>query len=428
MQAGLSPAFLAAIPDPENAEHSSAIVINSGSHDASFFDQGSDGQVTRRTVAVHPGANSWAVSPSGRWAIAWSNAKQVAVKDPTEGFQDVTVIDLSKDPPVPTRLTVGYRPSKVAIDTASTRASIVTELGVSVIALGDAVDVIADFDFVAEEADTQSDTSITPDGKLALARDEGKSAIRIVSLETGDTVKVELPGVVTDLDLTSDGSLAIAVIRQSSEVALLSVPRIFEQPNAAQLVTIDGDGVVGSVTVSDEGDRAFIFTNAVESDRLTILDLATQVQRTVKLKAPIQAAFSAPDATHAIALLQPAVGSTRGGAFAVIPAEKNLPPKIQSTDAPPIAVAMVSTPVERALVTVSDPIRNVYGVYLVRMPELRVDFQPLASPPLATGVITDESIGFVAQAHAEGRISFVDLETGGIRTLTGFELAAKVVE
>jgi hypothetical protein len=35
---------------------------------------------------------------------------------------------------------------------------------------------------------------------------------------------------------------------------------------------------------------------------------------------------------------------------------------------------------------------------------------------------------FVAQAHPEGRITFVDLETGAARTLTGFELAAKVVE
>ena len=35
---------------------------------------------------------------------------------------------------------------------------------------------------------------------------------------------------------------------------------------------------------------------------------------------------------------------------------------------------------------------------------------------------------FVAQAHPEGRITFVDLDSGAHRTLTGFELGAKVVE
>ena len=37
-------------------------------------------------------------------------------------------------------------------------------------------------------------------------------------------------------------------------------------------------------------------------------------------------------------------------------------------------------------------------------------------------------VGYVAQQHPEGRITFIDLETGAPETLTGFELADRVVD
>jgi hypothetical protein len=39
----------------------------------------------------------------------------------------------------------------------------------------------------------------------------------------------------------------------------------------------------------------------------------------------------------------------------------------------------------------------------------------------------DVGKGFVAQSHPEGRITFIDLVSGEPRTITGFELGAKVV-
>jgi hypothetical protein len=40
--------------------------------------------------------------------------------------------------------------------------------------------------------------------------------------------------------------------------------------------------------------------------------------------------------------------------------------------------------------------------------------------------VPDANKAFVAQRHPEGRITFIDLETGEPRTMTGFELIAKV--
>jgi hypothetical protein len=43
-------------------------------------------------------------------------------------------------------------------------------------------------------------------------------------------------------------------------------------------------------------------------------------------------------------------------------------------------------------------------------------------------VVAGARRAFVAQQHREGRITFIDLISGEARTLTGFELGARVVD
>ena len=53
---------------------------------------------------------------------------------------------------------------------------------------------------------------------------------------------------------------------------------------------------------------------------------------------------------------------------------------------------------------------------------------PLASPPIAAGIAVAAARGYVAQQHPEGRITFITLDSGEARTLTGYELGARVVD
>ncbi|MEO7036922.1 MAG: hypothetical protein ABI548_23435, partial [Polyangiaceae bacterium] len=84
----------------------------------------------------------------------------------------------------------------------------------------------------------------------------------------------------------------------------------------------------------------------------------------------------------------------------------------------------------KALVTVHDTVSAVHGVYVVGLDNLEQNFIPLSSDPLpgATGIVPEAKRGFVAQKHPEGRITFIDLDTGAAQTLTGFEIAARVVQ
>jgi len=587
VEVGRLPPYIAAIPSPGSDDATRAIVVNVAGDDASLL-TALGGVVYEQRVPLQPRVNSWAVSASGRWVVAWTNAEEVeGGVDPTEGFQDITVIAVpdppaqGDDPDAPRafRLSVGYRPTRLFLTEDEARLYVVSDAGITEIALDSAVPTVVQDLGLEPDATTASSTSagardvaITPNGRFALVRRDGSRSVEIWELSTGERRDVELSGPVTDLDLVADGSRAIAVVRSvvreggevtggsggsagapatgggagapssggvaatgggagapssggvaatggasggaggvagtgiseagaagagvaaagvagaanavagapsgrgeagalpalsgaagaagvpaaaagassagagpgpdvpaapnTSEIFILSIPEIFDDPTRFDRVAIE-DVVVGSVSASIEGERALLYTNATPSDVLTILDTRPGADyltsRAVALINPIRSVYPAPDALHAIALLDPVPGqSVLPGAFAVVPIDALAPPRVQGTDAPPVAVALAPSPSTRGIVTVRDDQTGVYGAYLVRMPELQVDRFDLASPPTATGLVPVARRAFIAQEHVGGRITFIDLDgTGSVselaRTLTGFELEARVV-
>jgi hypothetical protein len=114
-------------------------------------------------------------------------------------------------------------------------------------------------------------------------------------------------------------------------------------------------------------------------------------------------------------------------AFSLVPLDAELPAKITQTTALPLSVAL-SPAADRALITVRDDAKKIYGVYMGLFPTLEIQHFPLASPPISAGVVAGAGRGYVAQKHPEGRITFVTLDSGAARTLTGFELGARVVD
>lgn len=479
-EAGYQPTFLVAVPAGSTGKDR-ALVINSGSDDATLFTMEPSSEVTLQSAPLHEGANSWTVSQDGRFAIAWSNFTQYPHADVTEGFQDVTVLDMTGSKMTSTRLSVGYRPSRIVIDAAGSQAFAVTEPGITVIDLATSFGptVSRDVPISDDPLVPARDVEITPDGAFAIVRRDGSADVGLVSLSDGQRVTLSLSGPVTDIDLTADGTRAVAVVRspgspeppadggtvdagadgagesdaesdasvdasndaaiadagpppaaKSSEVFVLPIPGVFTDPSLAAQVSIPGQ-TVGSVAIAESGTAAVLYTNATPNDHVTLLNLTpggTLSHRTVTLKAPVLAAFPAPDGAHAIVLLSPGTGSTKAGAFGVVPITANLPPKIQGTDAPPIAVSIAPAPSSRAIVTTRSDSQKIYATYLTRLPELQVDRIGLASPPLASGMVPAASAAFVAQEHPEGRITFIDWIKGDARTLTGFELGAKVVQ
>ncbi len=551
--AGLAPTYVAALGASTDTD-SSAIVLNVGDDTASVL-FASHGDISVETVKVHPGANRMTVSPSGRWALVWSDATLLSNPDPTEGLQDVTVLDLGVTPAVSYPLTVGYRPSRVTVGTGEKHAYFVTDAGISVVDLPatDPPSVARDVSVAVTpgEAATVRDVTVTPDGKAAVIRHEGSPTIGVIALDDGREVDLTLEGPVTDLDLTPDGKLAFAVVRSVSTnsgggntagtsasgtggsvagngngagtggasgrsggggtsgngaapsaggvpstpvdgagqagmtealagadnggestggaapeagasgasgadtagapstggsnstggsggggptqaapsyVAALSLRDILDGKRSFDEVAIDDN--VGSIVLAPAGDTALLYTNATPSDHVVIFDTKTFAPvRTVVVQSPVKALLPSPDGLHAVALLAQASGSQKPGGFALIPLTTTLPPKVVGTDAPPQAVAVGA---HQALITVdgTDPVKNVkvHAVYLAQLPAFGTTKVTLASPVLSAGLMPEVNLGFVAQSHPEGRLTFLDLDTAEPRTLTGFELSARVVQ
>jgi len=445
VQAGYGPNYLAPVSDPSEQDRNAAIVLNELSDDATLMRIDDAGQLETETFPTHQGANAWAVSSRGQWAIAWTNAAEIAGADPTEGFQEVTVIPLTGGSEQ--RLSVGYRPESVAFNQAETRAYVVAEPGITVIDLElmEVTGLVVLTEDPLEDPEGR-DVTITPDGSTALVSRQGQPEVRFVDLESGTPIDVVLDAPVTDLDLSEDGTLAVAAVRDLSQAVILPVPGAAEDADLIDVRTFDGE-TIGSVALTPDGDTALLFTTVAPiatgqnptRDHLTILqtgidpgdteDATSLDRRTVSVQTPVRAVFPADDAEHAIVFQEVPEGSTRAGAFSVVPLQSQIWPKLVPTDAPPRAVA-IAPDGEHALVTVRSDLTDVHGVYLVSMPSLRVDLIPLASPPLATGIVPAANKGYVAQEHPEGRITIIDFDSpgGAPRTLTGFELATRVTQ
>lgn len=419
VDAGNGPTYLAAVPGAGDA----AVVLNVLSDDATLL-RVNGSSIDAKTFKTAHGLNSWSLSADGRWAIAWTDARKVTNAKKTQGFQDLTVVDLTGVVP-PQVLAVGYRPLTVGF-AGTSEAYAVTQDGISIVSLAGPTPAltknVAISDDPLEDPGTR-DVSVTPDGTLAIVRRDNNADLTFVSLATGIRSKFTLSGPVSDLDLSLTGDKAVAVVKKTGIASVLPIPQIVSDPLAAKSVTLTGE-TVGSVAISQSGSKALLYTNASDVERISVVSLdAAPTFRTIRLYAPVLAVFSTKSAEHAIAFHE--ASDDASPAFSLIPIEETLPAKIVSAEAPLTGIAFAEAS-DRAVITERGT--SVYGAYLAHLPSMMVERYPLASPPSSVGIVDVARRAFISQEYPEGRITFIDLDTGLARTLTGFELSARVVE
>ncbi len=456
VEAGNAPTTVAAVPGADEV-----VVLNALSNDATVLHTDGTTLVSRTIPGIVAGANRLVVSAQGRFAIAWVDGRQVANARATDGFQTLTVLDLgaSDAGAAHTTLAVGFRPASVSFSSDERRAFAVTEDGVSILTLdgqgGPLVgnNIALDTDPTAT-ADTR-DVSITSDGRFAVMRREGSNTVGVVDLGSGALTSLPLSGPVTDLDLTDDGTRAVAVVRQTAEVAVIPLGDAAPAPADVIHLTITGE-TIGQTVLTAGGTTAVLYSNAVSSERITVLSLsaAPPTWRTLRVHAPVLSVIVTADGRGAVVLhpvdnsavagntdagvsgsgsgsdagaASQSTATPMAGAFSLLPLDGTHPALIQATDAPIQAVA-VSPAGETALITVRDDRQAIFGAYVGQFPTLAVQRYPLASPPIAAGVAAVAGRGYVAQQHPDGRITLIALDSGDARTLTGYELGARVVD
>jgi len=433
-EAGNGPTYLAPIP---NQQDDTTIVINTLSSTATILRASATGDIDSKSLSIAGNANSWAIDGSGKWAIAWTDARKLEKTNTAQGFQDITVVRTTQNAEQAWRLSVGYRPVAINFSADSAKAFAVSQDGISVIDLSSTptqASLIAISDDPLEDPGTR-DVAITPSGDYAIVRRDNKSTVTLIRLSDGVRREVQLDDNVTDLDLSPDGSAAIAVVRNSSTISMLPIPAVFDDPTSTSSISVT-DAIVGSVVIAGKANAALVYSNASNQERIAYykFDSSPQTSTTLKLHAPVLAAFLAPNAASAIVLHAMTIGAADAGAnddvlgaFSVLSLNPILPAKITPTPAPPIAVSLKSDG-KFAVVAEREDTRKIFGAYLVRTETQQVDRYQLASPPIAVGTLEGANRVYIAQKHAEGRVTFVQLDSGRAVTLTGFELGSRVVD
>ncbi len=416
-----------------------ALLLDRDDATATLLRSKADGSDEVLTLPTARGLNRLAVSPDGRFAVAYFVVSREASELPGDTFQEVTLLRLASHQSVD--LSVGYRPSGVQFSADGTRAFVITEQGVSVIDLAETVapaivPTISYFEDPLTEAKPE-EVRVTPDGELALLRQPGVAGLRAVELSTGEIHDLPLPGVPSDLDLTPDGKLALAVLRDQRQLAIIDLERFLAEPGPGAIEILQSEHRFGQATLTGDGRRVFLFTNATDDEVLLVVDLATRTLAAIPLQKAVRAVRPAPDGKTAMILhsKKPGPPTTtdnledyvdRRHGYSLLDVESGFV-KLQLTDAAGGASTFDPSG-ETAYLLLSDPqlgVRLVEAIDLISFLVVRV---PLGSNPASVGLVPATNQVFVAQNHPLGRVTFIDQESQTTRTLTGFALNSQVIE
>jgi len=277
---------------------------------------------------------------------------------------------------------------------------------------------------------------ITPDGQYALARWASMSLVRAVNLQDSTITDTALSGPPTDLDLTPTGDTLLAVVRSQHELALLDVPADIGDASAVE--TIDCTPlVVGSAQVTNDGLQALLFTNASNVKSITMVDLVTHEKRTAVLRKGVRWVALSPDGTAALVLHNKVPGTPQPTdsfeeqldkryGFSLVDLE-SLFVKLQITDADPGTFAF-SPAGDLVYLIVANQASGLRDVAKLDLNSFIVSLHTVGSHPLEIGAVVGTERIYISQEHSLGRMSFIDVTSDQLQTVTGFQLNNQVVE
>lgn len=431
---GDAPTTLTTVPGKDLA-----VVLDLGSSDATILRTDANGATRTTTVPTARGVNAVSVAPDGLHAIAWNDSRPGAAVSGAAEFQSISVITFG-DPDRAVPMTVGFRPSDIAFASDGSAAFVVTEDGISIVRFADATTPrVAPFVPLAAGATKAArDVSVTPDGKFALARHEGESEVQLVDLATRAVTRLDLKTPVTDLDLSPDGKFALAVLRDTATVVQIPLPAGFTDAAQRRSIKLAGE-TVGSADITPDGKTAVLYTTAAKIERLIVLPLDGQGAPVgVPLKKGVRAVALSPDSRTALVVHTKEAGDPRAAgidveamidrsdAYSVVDLGSGFP-KLQLTAAP-VGDLAITPDSARAFVLLRDDKQGIRVAQRIDLASFLVTDFPLGSPPVSIAVLGDAKRIFVSQEHPEGRISFIQWETGAVESVTGFELNGRIVQ
>lgn len=286
-----------------------------------------------------------------------------------------------------------------------------------------------------------------PGGSLVLLRSLASADIGVLDVASRGFSVLSLPGVASDLDLTADGSHAVAVLRETSQLARFALPagddlQVHDVSLPGSDCPADVDPCLvapGQAVLTPDGKAAAVFTNARKSESFGWLDFETgRFKAFSRLQKLVRTVGISPDGTHVIVLHRPDPNSTvaddyerrvdRAEGYSVVDLAADVA-QLKLTDKVAPLEFVWALDGKHAAVTLRNDAARAWRVEAINLKTLIVSTLDLASAPQFAGPLpglSSDARVWVTQEHSAGRISFVDLAARTVRTATGYELNSEI--
>lgn len=381
--------------------------------------------------ATEPSTLDVSITPDGKYALARQSGEGILRLAHLDDTGELETLDLTEI----FRRAQAQNAAEQGDDSALEDAGVVADEDSGAIiddpddeATGDAGDAGTSAD---AEPDLASQTSSTSTSTSTATANNTST--------TGDTTSGPVPFTeITDVDLAPTGEFAMAVFRDRRTVLKVPIPEAFADIDAVSVITV-GQEIVGSVNIAPNGERALLYTTALETnERITILDLESEERRVIRLPKSIQAVTIAPDSKSALIAHRKLAGDTRGEeltpdqlidqshGYSVLELESGFS-KLQLTDAP-MGSSTIVPDGSAMFILFNLPSANLREVHRVGLRDFLVRPIVLGSPPVSIGSLPGTNKVFVGQDHPDGRMTFIDWETAEAESVTGFELNSRIRE
>lgn len=402
---GQSPEVLRATDDC-----TTLVTLNTGDNTVSIIDA-ADNDVTN--LDVRPGLNDLRTSPNGAYALAYHRFQDSG--GGTQAYGEISIVDLVQETVL--SLAVGFPPDKVLFTTQN-RVLLVSETALVLVDMKDGSFTMLPTGLDIDEGQKLKKVAATTDGQYALLLAEASKVLRALDLDDQTVTDIDLGCFPTDLDVAEQGDVSLLLCRLSGQIIVLdNIALTFD--------TYETDEVVGSGELSSDGELAVLFTNSELIERVHLFTPATGVLETHLTVKPLTGAAIAPGNQSAVLFHYGGDGEPidefdayfdTKQAFSIMNLDDGRINPVQTPEAPKLVA--FGDDGKNALV----PLPNNRQIVLADLIGGLADVVILPSKPMETGVISDLDLAFVLQDHPMGRISFIDLATKDVRTITGFLL------
>ncbi|MBX2803150.1 MAG: hypothetical protein KTR31_36050 [Myxococcales bacterium] len=423
---GSRPEIVLTTPD-----YATAVVFNEGEDSVTLLDATS---LDKRTVDVRANFNDMVLSPDGGHAVLFHNAARAEPDDVVDGglqsFNETSFVRIATGEHFP--MAVGFNPRMVRFTPDGTLAVVVADAYLATVDLTAPTLAPTLIELAPDlvDAPPAEEVIVAADGSFAWVRQFGATELLVVDLITGIVGSVPAGDNPTDLDLSPDGTQAIAVARASRELWVYDAADPARTP---QVIPLPAESPYGSLLLDPTGDQGILYTTANSREQYAVWNRKTDQVRERPLVKPVAGMAINPTGETLLVLHSqtdgPLTEPTFEGQNAItMVALSDLRTNPLLLPGPISGYAQGTAGTWGFFVMEDQPFLEILDYRSLLHTQFR-----LRSLPTFIGVLPDLTPGdgdsppaWVSQEHELGRISFYDPDDNSLETLTGFELNAEI--